>query len=89
MFEFLLRASIKDLINVIYFLAHLSVLKDPIKIKINVLLLHFTTLLVYSFESIHEFFLGAKKKRKNKIHVCFFHIKKIIQSGTGTKGLFL
>ena len=47
----LLPAGIKDLIiNVIYFLAHLSVIKDPIKIKIEVLLSHFNSLLVYSFK---------------------------------------
>ena len=47
----LLPAGIKDLIiNVIYFLAHLSVIKDPIKIKIEVLLSHFNSLLVYGFK---------------------------------------
>ena len=46
----LLPAGIKDLINVIYFLAHLSVIKDPIKIKIEVLLSRFNSLLVYGFK---------------------------------------
>ena len=51
MYNFLLPAGIKDL-NVIYFLAHLNVIKDPIKIKIKVLLSHFTSLLVYDFKPI-------------------------------------
>ena len=38
---FLLPGGIKDLINVIYFLAHLSVIKDPIKIETKVFLSHF------------------------------------------------
>ena len=36
MYNFLLPASIKDLINVIYFLAYLNVMEGPIK-KIKVL----------------------------------------------------
>ena len=51
MYNFLLPAGINDL-NVIYFLAHLNVIKDPIKIKIKVLLSHFTSLLVYDFKPI-------------------------------------
>ena len=49
MYNFLLPAGIKDLI-VIYFLAHLSVIKDPIKIKIKVLLSHFNSPLVCGFK---------------------------------------
>ena len=40
----LLPAGIKDLINVIYFLAQQSVMKVPIMIKIKILLSHFTLL---------------------------------------------
>ena len=47
---FLLPAANKDLINIIYFLALLSVIKDPIKIKIKVLLSHFNSLLGYGFK---------------------------------------
>ena len=50
MYDFLLPAAIKDLINVIYFLAHLNIIKDTIKIKIKVLLSHFNSLLVYGFK---------------------------------------
>ena len=44
MYDFLLRAGIKDLINIIYILAYLSVIKDPMKIKIKVLLSHSNSL---------------------------------------------
>ena len=44
MYDFLLPAGIKDLINVIYFLAQQSVMKVPIMIKIKILLSHFTLL---------------------------------------------
>ena len=44
MYDFLLQAGMKDLINIIYFLAYLSVIKDPMKMKIKVLLSHFNSL---------------------------------------------
>ena len=74
MYDFLLPVDIKDLI-VIYFLAHLSVIKDPIKIKIKVLLSHFNSLLVYGLKP----FMNSSLVRKNNVKIKFmsiFHIKK-------------
>ena len=49
MYGFLLPVGIKDLTD-IYFLAHRSVIKDPIKIKIKVLLSHFNSPLGCGFK---------------------------------------
>ena len=67
--DILLPSGIKDLINVIYFLAYLSVIKDPIKIKIEVLLSRFNSLLVYAFKRL--ILLRCKIK-----FMSIFHIKK-------------
>ena len=72
MYDFLLPAGIKDLINGIYFLAHLIVTKNPIKMKIKVLVPHLNSLSVYGFKPFEK---GVKKCCENKIHVYFSYQK--------------